>query len=140
MRMALLRLLWLVLLLPTACAHGFAPRFRYTGQFTGCGPAGSVTLTRSADRFSFTPGDGTLIITGDIAADGRFAGSLDTGRSGGTTPTASATAAKATSRFVLSVQGRIDSDTAEATYTTPRCQTTVRLTRVDEPPLLPLPF
>jgi hypothetical protein len=137
MRIASFRLLWLILLVPAACGPGFAPRLRYTGQLTGCGPAGPVTLTRSAGRFSFTPGDGTLIITGEVTADGRFAGSLDAGRSGSGTPSAAATRAKATAHFVLSVQGRIDNDTAEATYTTPRCQTTLRLTRVDEPPLLP---
>jgi hypothetical protein len=137
MRNASCCLLLLVLLLPAACGHGFAPRLRYTGPLTGCGPAGSVTLTRSADRFSFTPGDGTLTITGEVSADGRFQGSLDAGRPGGGTPPGSATAAKATAHFVLSVQGRIDSDTAEATYITPRCQTILRLTRVDEPSLLP---
>jgi hypothetical protein len=137
MRIVSFSLLALILLVPAACGPGFAPRLRYTGQLTGCGAAGPVTLTRSADRFTFTPRDGTLIITGTVTADGRFAGSLDTGRSGSGTPSTAATGAKATAHFVLSVQGRIDSDAAEATYSTPRCQTTLRLTRVDEPPLLP---
>jgi len=135
MRIASFRLLALIVLLPAACGPGFAPRFRYTGQLTGCGPAAPVTLTRSADRFSFTPGDGALIITGEVTADGRFAGTLDAGHSGSSTPAVAATGAKATAHFVLSVHGRIDDDTAEAAYITPRCQTTLRLTRVGAPPL-----
>jgi hypothetical protein len=132
MRIAAVRLLALIVLLPAACGPGFAPRLRYTGQLTGCGPAAPATLTRSADRFSFTPGDGALVITGEVTADGRFAGTLDAGHLGASTPAAGA---KATAHFILSVHGRIDNDTAEAAYTTPRCQTTLRLTRVGAPPL-----
>jgi hypothetical protein len=94
---------------------------RYIGSLPGCGLA-AATLVRTADRFAFSPDDGALTIAGAIAADGGFAGTLNT------QPPDKAP-------FVLSVSGRMAGEQASVTYTTPRCRATATLARV-HPPLL----
>ena len=133
-RLVALPVLVPVLALSSACGTGYTPRLRYTGQLTGCGPTVPATLTRSGDRFSFTPGDGSLIIAGEVDARNDFSGALDTGRAaGGGAP--SGGTGKASTHYVLSLRGHIDRDVAQATYTTPRCQSHLRLTRAEDPPL-----
>ncbi len=94
---------------------------RYSGALPGCGLA-AATLVRTDDRFSFSPDDGALTILGTVAADGAFAGTLNT------QPPDKAP-------FVLSVRGRISSEQASLDYATPRCRASAPLARV-HPPLL----
>jgi hypothetical protein len=94
---------------------------RYTGALSGCGlPA--ATLSLKAGQFSFTPGDGALMIAGTVAPDGSFAGTLNT-QPAGKPP------------FELHVSGRIAADQASVDYVTPRCRAAGNLDRV-RPPLL----
>jgi len=107
---------------PTLC--GCAPGgegARYSGALPGCGLA-AATVVRTDDRFAFSPGDGALTIVGTVAADGGFAGTLNT-QAPDKTP------------FVLSVRGRIASEQASVDYATPRCRASALLARV-HPPLL----
>ena len=117
------------------CGALLANQTRYAGDLLGCttGPGSRATLVRVADRFSFAPSDGVLVISGTVAADGSFAGSLRTDPPGRDRPPGAGTA---TPPFTLSVTGRIDSEAASGEYVTPRCRTTFRLPRIG-PSLLP---
>jgi hypothetical protein len=92
---------------------------RYTGALPECGLA-AATLTRQGEAFAFAPGDGALVIRGAVAADGGFAGTLNT-QPPGKPP------------FELSVHGRIAEETAMLDYATPRCHTHGSLARVHPP-------
>lgn len=121
--------------LAAGCATPLTFQSRYAGDMQGCATrqAGRATLVRQADRFSFAPSDGTLVIAGTVAADGSFVGSLvpnpsrhdPQGHTGTEAPT-----------FTLTVTGRLDAAAATGSYTSPRCRVAFRLLRI-EASLLP---
>ena len=125
------------LLATSGCAVQLAAQERYAGEMQRCtaAPGGTqpaagqhrATLVRQADRFSFAPTDGTLVIAGTVAPDGNFTGSLATNPSRHGQEGNSATEAQP---FTLSVAGRLDAAAATGTYTTPRCRVTFRLPRM----------
>ncbi len=80
---------------------------------------------RAADRFSFAPSDGTLVVSGSVAPDGSFAGSLVTNSPGHDRQGRTSTEA-----FTLTVTGRIEGEVASGTYVTPRCRTEFRLPHI----------
>ncbi len=103
----------LVLVLAVAgCAA--APR-RFAGTLAGCGAPLTATLTRAGDAFAFAPGDGPLVLRGQVAADGTLSGSLNTQPPG-------------KPAYMLAVAGRLAPGGATLTYTTPRCTATGELT------------
>ncbi len=102
------------------CALG-EPSARYTGTLAACGLA-AATLVRIDNKFAFSPGDGALTVEGTVAANGGFAGTLNT------QPPDKAP-------FVLSVRGRILGEMATVDYTTPRCRASAQFNLV-HPPLL----
>ena len=110
-----------------ACGVGLAAVHRYAGDMPACGaaPGGPATLVRRNDRFSFAPTDGALVISGAVAEDGSFSGTL-------TTATSHRDQSSGTSAppFALSVEGRLDDDAASGTYATPRCRTEFHLPRI----------
>lgn len=121
--------------LAAGCATALAVQHRYAGDMPGCttGPAARATLVRQADRFSFAPTDGVLIISGHVEPDGGFTGTLVT------TPSRhdqEGHAGSAAQPFALTVTGRLDEAAATGTYVTPRCHTSFRLPRI-EATLLP---
>jgi hypothetical protein len=111
-----------------SCSVPVASQVRYVGNLPGCttGPSAQATLVRAADRFSFAPSDGALVVSGNVAPNGSFAGSLVTnparvdrdGRSG-------------TRAFTLTVTGGIEGETASGIYETSSCRTAFRLSRVN---------
>ena len=105
----------------------FAHQTRYVGNLPGCavGPDTPATLVQAANRFSFAPSDGALVVSGSLAPDGSFAGSLVTNPAGRDRQGHSGTEA-----FTLTVTGRIEGDAASGTYVTPRCHIAFRLLRV----------
>lgn len=106
-----------ILLAVLAGCSTLAAQSRYRGTIAGCGEAMPATLVREGKRFAFTPGDGVLEIHGTVAADGSFAGTLNT-QPAGKAP------------FELKVSGRLDAKGATFAYSTPRCQTSGRLVLV----------
>jgi hypothetical protein len=102
---------------------------RYAGNLPGCttGPDARATLVRVGDHFSFAPSDGVLIISGTVAPDGSFSGSLITAASRHDEQHRSSTEAPP---FTLSVTGRLEDDAATGTYLTPRCSAAFRLPRI----------
>ena len=115
------------------CGLPFAHQTRYVGNVPSCavGPGAQATLVRAADRFSFAPSDGALVVSGSLAPDGSFAGSLVTNPPGRDRQGHAGTEA-----FTLTVTGRIEGDAASGTYVTPRCHIAFRLLRIVDP-LLP---
>jgi hypothetical protein len=126
----------LVASLATAgCGVSLSKQTRYVGELSGCasGPEARATLVQVADRFSFTPSDGALVISGTIAPGGSFAGSLRTDQPGHDRQDH---ASGSPSPFTLVVTGRIEGNIAAGEFSTPRCRSTFRLTRI-APSLLP---
>jgi len=82
---------------------------------------------QAADRFSFAPSDGALVVSGSVAPDGSFAGSLSTAPPGRDRQNHTSSEA-----FTLTVTGHIEGETASGTYVTPRCRTVFRLPRVSQ--------
>ena len=113
----------------TGCGVPLANQDRYAGDLPGCTAGSDVhaTLVRVADHFSFAPSDGALVISGSIAPDGSFAGSLLTEPPGRDRQSRAGTAA---SPFTLTVTGRIEREAASGTYVTPRCRIGFRLPRI----------
>lgn len=111
----------------------FAHQTRYVGNLPSCaaGPGAQATLVQAADRFSFVPSDGALVVSGSLAPDGSFAGSLVTNPPGRDRQGHAGSEA-----FMLMVSGRIEGDAASGTYVTPRCHTAFLLLRTVNP-LLP---
>lgn len=101
------------------CGGTPAELARYAGPLPGCGLAAS-TLMRQGAQFSFSPGDGVLTITGDVAADGGYAGALNT-QAPHKTP------------FILHVQGKVEAEQASVDYEAPNCRTAGTLPRVRQP-------
>lgn len=115
-----------VCLLASGCATLLANQIRYAGSLPDCatGADARATLVRVSDQFSFAPSDGALIISGTVAADGTFAGTLipEASRANRTgSPPAPVT---------LTVSGTLDNDAAKGTYVTHRCRTAFTLPRV----------
>jgi hypothetical protein len=104
----------LVLGLLAGCGAHLAEETRYRGTLAGCGAPMPASLIAKGNAFVFAPGDGALVIKGEVGADGAFAGSLNT-QPPGKPP------------FLLRVQGRLDPAAAEVAYATPRCQASGRL-------------
>lgn len=99
---------------------------RYAGDLSGCttGPAARATLVRIGEHFSFAPSDGALVISGPVAADGSFSGTLVTA------PGHQGSPGKAVPPFTLTVSGTIGDEAAEGSYATPRCHTAFHLPRI----------
>jgi hypothetical protein len=98
---------------------GLAPaghEVRYTGALPECGSS-AATLTRQGSEFVFAPTDGSLVIHGIVAADGGFAGQLNT-QPPGKPP------------FLLAVTGHLADESATLSYSTPRCRAEATLARV----------
>ena len=121
----------------SGCSFRLENQVRYAGTLGGCaegsGGTNQASLVRVADRFSFAPQDGALVLSGPVTADGTFSGSLAPAASrhdGTTRPDARQPS------VVLTVQGRLDNDVAAGVYATPRCRTEFRLPRI-RPGLLP---
>ena len=110
---------WLLTLAFALDGCGAVGQLHYTGALPGCGLA-TATLTQHGDAFVFTPGDGVLMISGAVAADGSFTGALNT-QPAGKPP------------FLLSVHGRIGVEQATLDYTTPRCTAHATFARVHPP-------
>jgi hypothetical protein len=95
------------------CADENTGERRYVGALAGCeafaGASHNATLTRNADVVVFTPDDGTLMLTGTLAADGTLMLRRNT-QPAGKPP------------YVLTVSGRVAAGQATLTYVTPRCQ------------------
>ena len=83
------------------------PETRFTGALDGCGVTTATLIQRGAAA-QFVPGDGTLVLTGTVAADGTLSASLNT-QPPGKPP------------YLLSVSGHLDAAAATLTYVTPRC-------------------
>lgn len=96
------------------CAAGASVQRRYTGTLAGCDGTMTGTLTRIGNEFAFAPGNGSLLIRGTVAADGRLAGQLDT-QPPGKPP------------YMLRVSGTAAEDAITVTYETPRCTARGRL-------------
>jgi hypothetical protein len=113
----------------TSCGVPFAHQSRYVGNLPGCtiGPSVQATLVQAANRFSFAPSDGALVVMGSVAPDGSFAGSLVTNPPGRDRQGRAGTEA-----FTLTVTGRIEGNAASGTYVTPRCSTAFRLPRIGD--------
>lgn len=111
------------------CGITIAVQSRYAGNLSGCTtvPGTRASLVRVADRFSFAPSDGALVISGPIAPDGSFTGTLVTNPAHHDQPEHPGTTAKP---FTLTVTGRLDDEAATGTYATPRCSTAFRLPRI----------
>jgi hypothetical protein len=111
------------------CGAPLAVQSRYAGDMQGCTTGGTAraTLVRQADRFSFAPTDGTLVISGTVAPDGSFTGALVTNPSRHDQEGRTGTAAQP---FTLTVAGHLDDGAATGTYVTPRCRAAFRLPRV----------
>ncbi len=105
----------------------FGRQTRYVGNLPSCtvGPDAQATLVRAADRFSFAPSDGALVVSGSVAPDGSFAGSLVTNPPGRDRQGRTSTEA-----FALTVTGRIEDEVVSGTYVTPRCRTEFRLSHI----------
>jgi hypothetical protein len=86
---------------------------RYTGLVTGCGPATHATLVTASDRFTFTPADGVITLSGRRDANGSFAGA--------TTLRSPKPNGSGSEPWPLKVEGRITGPSASGTYSTPRC-------------------
>lgn len=119
------------------CSFRLEDQVRYAGTLADCGEGPNRTsqasLVRVANRFSFAPQDGALVISGPVTADGTFSGSL--------APAAArhegATGSDARQPpVVLTVKGRLDDEVATGVYATPHCRTEFRLPRI-QPGLLP---
>jgi hypothetical protein len=126
----------LVASLATAgCGVTLSKQTRYVGALSDCagGSGARTTLVRVADQFSFAPSDGALVVSGTVAPDGSFAGSLRTDQAGGGRQDH---AGGSSSPFTLVVTGRIEGDIAAGEFATPRCRATFRLSRI-APSLLP---
>jgi hypothetical protein len=124
-------------LIAAGCTVRLANQVRYAGTLGECddgtGRTAQASLVRVSDHFSFAPQDGVLIITGPVAEDGTFSGSL--------APAASRrdSGSRSDSRpnpAVLTVEGHLDDDTATGVYVSPRCRAAFRLPRI-RPDLLP---
>ncbi len=90
---------------------------RYTGRVvpeSACGTEAPATLVVRRSRFTFTPTDGVLLITGDVAPDGTLAGQL-------TTPGVDR------KPFTMTLAARIAATEVDGTYVTPRCRFRVTL-------------
>jgi hypothetical protein len=105
----------------------FARQSRYVGDLPSCtvGPGAQATLVLAADHFSFAPSDGALVVSGSVAPDGSFAGSLVTNPPGHDRQGRASTEA-----FTLTVTGRLAGEVASGTYVTPRCRTEFRLSHI----------
>jgi hypothetical protein len=99
-----------------ACGRGASQEARFAGALPTCGLPAS-TLVRQGDHFSFSPGDGALTIEGTVAADGGFAGILNT-QAPGKPP------------FLMTVRGKIGDDEATLDYATPRCAAQAKFARM----------
>ena len=117
------------------CSTPLAVQSRYAGDMQGCmtGPRARATLVRQSDRFSFAPSDGALVISGNMAPDGSFSGSLVANPARHDHEDHSGTGAPP---FTLTVTGRIEGGVAIGTYASPRCSAGFRLPRI-EATLLP---
>ncbi len=111
------------------CAAGMVRERRYAGPLAGCGLGGTSTLTTlpgragTAGSFAFAPGDGSLILRGTMAGDGRLDGTLNT-QPAGKPP------------HLLRLAGQAAQTTAELVYMTPSCKATGTLHRI-MPTLMP---
>ena len=117
------------------CSTPLAVQSRYAGDMRGCttGPSARATLVRQADRFSFAPSDGALVISGNVATDGSFSGSLVANPARHDHEDHSGTGAHP---FTLTVTGRIDDGAATGSFASPHCSAGFRLPRI-EATLLP---
>ncbi len=111
------------------CIVPITVQTRYAGDLSGCatGPGARATLVRIGDHFSFAPADGVLVISGTVAPDGGFSGSLVTNSARhdpqsrpGTEPPP----------FTVTVTGHLDDEAAAGTYVTPRCTATFHLPHI----------
>jgi hypothetical protein len=110
------------------CATPLTVETRYAGPVTPIGglcladsnrpPHGTLTL--KGQQVAFAPDDGTLVIPGSIAPDGSIAAQRDT-------------LGANHKPFTMRLQARRQGDTIAGTFTTPRCQSSVTLTRVHMP-------
>jgi hypothetical protein len=79
------------------------------------------TLTVQGDRVGFAPDDGALVIHGTIAPDGTVTARRDEPGANG-------------KPYPMGLQAKQQGDSVAGTFTTPRCQYNVALTRVHTPP------
>ena len=109
-------------LVGAGCAVPLTSQVRYAGSMRCCtaGGQGVATFVRVADRFSFAPSDGALVIPGQVAPDGSFSGRLITGQPH---RDVSGPSDAKTPHFVLTVEGHLDDDAATGVYVNPRCRT-----------------
>lgn len=117
-----MRLPWLLLGLPllAGCQVLLAQQDRYTGRITDCdGAEAHATLVVVDQHFSFTPTDGSLVISGDVAPDGTFSGTEPLPHTGNSTAP------------VLAVAGKISPDAADGLYTNPRCKKNFQLPYIE---------
>lgn len=94
---------------------------RWTGTVApqdqaACGPPTTGTLTRRNNAVTFTPNDGTVVISGAVDASGHVAGTL-------------ALTGADHHPFPLSLAGTLSHDSFQGSYTTPRCTSLVTLHR-----------
>jgi hypothetical protein len=100
------------------CGMPLSHETRYVGTATpeaACGAASPATLTTAKGRFTLAPDDGTLLLSGDVGADGALLATL-------TTPGADR------KPFVMRFNGRMNAQTVQGRYVTPRCAFAVSLT------------
>ncbi|MCW3476543.1 hypothetical protein [Limobrevibacterium gyesilva] len=110
----------LMALLLAGCSTALTRQTRYTGTMTpsgACGSAGQATLVVMDRKANFVPNDGALVVPGDVAPDGTLSGGLEL-------------LGADRKPFPLALQGHVDADRAEGSYTTPRCRFTLDLRRV----------
>jgi hypothetical protein len=107
----------LALVAVAGCTGAPVEQGRYTGIVSDCGEPQPATLVRMGDRFVFTPGDGAIVLRGQVAIGGVLAATLNT-QPPGKPP------------YLVTLTGRMDDRTAELWYATPRCTSHGRLTRV----------
>ncbi|MDR3718380.1 MAG: hypothetical protein P4K98_06230 [Bryobacteraceae bacterium] len=121
--------------MPAACQMPLAKQVRYAGTLTDCatGTTTQATLVLTDGRFSFTPFDGSLVISGQAMADGTFAGALTIRHAGRSeAPTIPPQSSAPSHR----VEGQFSPDSVVGTYQSPRCASAFRLDHIP-PTLLP---
>ncbi len=110
----------LLTLLPAACATMPLRTDTYYGSLTPragtCETPRPASLTVRGDKVQFAPTQGTVLLTGSLAADGTIAASLqliDMNRK--------------PARYTLA--GHLAGDSIDGVYVTPRCRATISLRR-----------
>jgi hypothetical protein len=116
------------------CTVGAPGPVRYAGPAPACGGSegggSTATLTRLGAGFALAPYDGSLVVTGRVAADGTLSGILDLHPAQAVSAGGKAPARPAQT---VAVTGRVTPDAAQVAYAAPGCSGNLTLARVRPP-------